>query len=334
MYETKNMPITPVSAPNYYLLKPDDADITSAIWIFVPGEELDFSKFSKICTLYLGAYKPRDVIAEDLEPYTIPSFAGIFPNLTQLYVKHWDLSEPCFIGGITDIPESVMQVTIDRTYIADLSPILSRGTNMISLIVKYNMIPISMSRPLPENLQVFTLYRTIVSDDLIFSNKILNILLDESKIQMIHGLEHNDDISMVSLYIYDSITPYSITPYNKYMLSLDEPSKSVLKIKHIVRVNNEKIYSDFGSIPKRIIVPEHAHMDELNPIITAMNLASNYPRRMSEFVAYIPTILANSNDNINYDNQDYHEWENMVNNPDFEENNDDEDDEDHYHGDY
>jgi len=325
------MPINPVSAPTYYLIKPADADITSAIWTYVPGEELDFSRFSKICTLYLGAYKPRN--SEDINPYTIPSLAGLFPNLTQIFIKHWDLSEPCFIGCLTDIPESVIQVTLDNTYITDLTPILSIGTNIRSLIVKYNVLPIAMSHPLPEKLQVFTLIRTFVTSDLILPKNIEHIMVDSSNIQRILGLECIEDLEMVTLYLCESITPYSLTQYTKYVMGMDN-SNYITKIHHILRVNAQQIYSDLGSLPKRIIVPENAHMDDMNPIILAMNLASNYPRRMAEFVAYIPTKLTNSNPEK--DDELFNELENIVNYPDFEENNYDdvEDGDDHYNGDY
>jgi hypothetical protein len=42
-----------------------------------------------------------------------------------------------------------------------------------------------------------------------------------------------------------------------------------------------KIYLDFGSIPYRI---KNAYEHRENPIVIAINIASNLPRRMAEFV--------------------------------------------------
>jgi hypothetical protein len=102
------------------------------------------------------------------------------------------------------------------------------------------------------------------------------------------------------------------------VLGIEGTSKNISKIHHISRVNAERIYSDFGSIPTRIIVPEHTHIDELNPIITVMTaLKSNYPRRIAEFVADIQT--PNTNPMA---------WMDFMNNVEFD---DDQENEDYDH---
>lgn len=58
--------------------------------------------------------------------------------------------------------------------------------------------------------------------------------------------------------------------------------KKIEFIQCVNRVDNYRTYAEFGSIPTRI---RNAYKHQSNPIVTAMNLASNYPRRMAEFIA-------------------------------------------------
>jgi hypothetical protein len=58
----------------------------------------------------------------------------------------------------------------------------------------------------------------------------------------------------------------------------------VIKLEYIKQVNDAamyQIYLDIGSIPRRI---KNAYEHRVNPIVSALNLASNVPRRMTEFV--------------------------------------------------
>lgn len=56
---------------------------------------------------------------------------------------------------------------------------------------------------------------------------------------------------------------------------------TLFHIKQMNDIYNYKIYSEFGSIPGRI---KNAYVHPNNPIVAVMHLASNYPRRMAEFV--------------------------------------------------
>ena len=58
----------------------------------------------------------------------------------------------------------------------------------------------------------------------------------------------------------------------------------VIKLEYIKHVNDAamyQVYLAFGSIPRRI---KNAYEHRDNPIVSALNLASNVPRRMAEFV--------------------------------------------------
>jgi hypothetical protein len=71
--------------------------------------------------------------------------------------------------------------------------------------------------------------------------------------------------------------------YNEVILA-NNKIKFLNKIQHIIRTNSEQIYLHFGSIPKRILF-HNTEEEKENPIILALHLASNYPRRMAEFMA-------------------------------------------------
>jgi len=275
--------------------KPGDISTVYVLtWEFIPNEELDFSKFSHITTLTLSAVAPTTPTttisnqSEDddtkTEPYMIPSFANLFPNVRQLYIKNWTFANRnCFIGGLTDVPDTIEEVTLDDTYITDLCPILSLGKNICSLTIRDNLTPISMGHSFPDKLSVFILYRTIIMDALIFPECITRIVGVDSTIPRMNGLDRAMLLSTMKCSFRDCITPY-----NTNIIGWDDLSKGNLKVQHITRVNAEDTYQQFGSIPKRIRISTEEDLD--NPIIIAMNLASNYPRRMAEFISETPKI--------------------------------------------
>lgn len=220
------------------------------------------------------------------EPYTIPSLSVLFPNLTRLFIKNWEFgpNRKCFIGRLTDVPHTLLEIILDDTYITDFGPVLSYGVNLLSITLRDNVHPIYMSHPLPDKLISFTLFRTILLDPLIFPQGILNILCGHSTIPKIYGLENNINLNTV-VCSFDRC----ITPYNLDDIRISPPSKTRLRIQHIALTNAQQVYSDFGSIPNKIQVSQH-NID--NPIVVAMNLSTNYPRRMAEFIAQLPTPIS------------------------------------------
>jgi hypothetical protein len=307
----QRMPIISVAVPNHYVLQPVSNEITTALWTYVPGEVLDFSSFSKIHSLHIAAYIPKPEDEEDEEepdlfqmitdtifslqnnpvaptttthpepePYTLPSIAALFPHLTQLFIKNWDfVNRKCFIGRLTDVPESLREIVLDDTYITDFSPILSSGRNIFSITIRDNVRPITMNLPLPDKLITLILFRTILTDSLIFPPHILRISCVHSTIPKIEGLERATNIHALN-----GTFSHCITPYRSQLITNLQPYKSIQAIQHITLVNAHQIYSEFASIPKRISIANiDPHVD--NPIVTAMFLSSNYPRRMAEFVA-------------------------------------------------
>jgi hypothetical protein len=159
----------------------------AAEWAYVPGEDVDFSEFTNISWLQIHA--ERESSLSQQPPYTIPSIASLFPNLLYLriqkrsvtrfgYRMRRTLGHPCFIGHITDIPASVIDVVIEGTYITDLTTILQHGPNIRSFKLIHNLTHISMPIiQLPRGLNVFIIEESAFLDttQLIFPTTIRSI---------------------------------------------------------------------------------------------------------------------------------------------------------------
>jgi len=287
------MPITRLT--RHYL-----SGAVSAEWIYLPDEDIDFSKFMDIKFLYISASAPivtktKTLDAYDPEPevkpYTLPSLLVLFPELVYLrifkqgMVKKHDVGHreltpycelpPCFIGGITDIPVSVKYLIIEDSYIEDFTSSFRYGMNLLYFILKGNVTPVSWSFPLPNTLERFDIDDSTVTGEITFPDSIRTIMCLKSNLPIIHGL--NNARPCLELVMDGCTTPYD----NNVLKGTKIPTKE--KVKHITKVNAQHQYLELGSIPRRIRISTEE--DLYNPIIIAMKLASNYPRRMAEFVA-------------------------------------------------
>jgi hypothetical protein len=264
-----------------------------AIWRYEPDEEMeeiDFVRFSKIKILYIEAPKPERVFQDkdnnyiysditDIDPYTLPSISLLFPNLIELNIGG-EIMADSFIGNITDIPETVTDITIRNTYITDLAFILRSVPNLMSLTVIQNNHPITFSVPLPYGTVRLFMESVIVNDTIIFPSTIMSVSLRRCHFPRIDGLDRAKNT--LYLLIHRCITPYDseiLDPSPDGMYGYDNMNK---KIMHITQVNAQKVYLELGSIPNRIKLSEN-NID--NPIVVALHLQSNYPRRMAEFMA-------------------------------------------------
>lgn len=286
IYKTElNMPITAFTS--LYVLQPNY--IATARWRYVPGEDLDFSRFRNINSLYISAYRPMDIPDHvKICPYRVPALAGLFPNLTQLFITNWDCpTMDCFFGNITDIPSSVREVTLEYTHMGDLGVLNTMGINILSMNIRNTRVPMKMSCALPPRVFVFTIHDTFVTDSIIFSEQIIRVTCGNSRIHKLEGLEKSRDPSLIVAF-YNCETPYDHSVITGY-----HPNSANYKIVHINRVNAELSYQHFASIAEPLDnIRQRAMSGSLewdsywkNPINRALHLASNYPRRISEFVA-------------------------------------------------
>lgn len=250
----------------------------NALWRYVPNEEIDFSRCSTVNTLYIYASRPVSFIQDEdqpepePEPYILPSIAHLFPVLRLLRIGELSMSSSDgFIGGLTDIPSTVINVGIANTHITDLSTILRDGTSILYLSIKNNLTPISFSRPLPPVLIELFMENTFVSDSpIVFPSTIRQVAFKHCRLPRIYGLDRADP----NFYM---VMSGCITQYQAMIGSTQEI------VEHITQVNAQRVYLELGSIPKRIKISEDKFED---PIVVVMKaLQSNYPRRMAEFMA-------------------------------------------------
>ena len=256
----------------------------SAIWRYNPTEIIDdiVSRFINIKSLEihtssLNLYHDEIALVSALAPpYILPSIAAIFPNLNELRIgtsSVFHINERCFIGGLTDVPETIQDIIIDNSYISDLSPILRGGRNLESISISYNNMPILLSMPLPFTLKKFMIRSVVIEDPIIFLENITSVTCEDCQFSRIYGLERAPED--LYCYIRRCMTSYD----NRYLVNRDINEI----VSHITEVNAQSIYLELGLIPKSIKITKDIVE---NPIMIVLKaLQSNYPRRMAEFVA-------------------------------------------------
>jgi len=257
----------------------------TASWVYVCGEDIDLTQYSHITTLHVSCYR----IPPPNNSNTLPSIATYFPNLTSLIIQNCEMDSPCFIENLTDVPNSLIELYLQGTYITDLTTILTYGTNILSLSIVKNIMPITTKISLPSSMRTFKVSDSNIEAPIMFNPEIIRISFYWSTLSNIYGLEYARD------YMICNFT-HCHTPYDNNIIEKVGYRYDVKKIAHISEVNVIQTYYELGSIPSRInnIREEYG----TNPIVTALCLASNYPRRMIEFVA---PVLYNPNINHNLD---------------------------------
>jgi hypothetical protein len=225
-----------------------------------------------------------------MPPLTLPSIAHRFPNLTKIVFQNWDDSV-CFIGNITDVPASLTEIIFENTCLTDLTPVLRDGQNLYLIRMRANQIPLTISVPFPESLSMVQFVDTVIDDVMEFGKRLGQLVCYRCTTSRIYGLECSVTFSDCT------------TPYDNQLLQ-DAPSEEVV-LSHISEVNALYRYRQIGAIRSRTR-NAYDHRDE--PIVSALFLASNVPRRMLEFVApelYYPP--PPQEEDIGEDDDEYHE---------------------------
>lgn len=330
------MPLRTFSLPTYSFCT-DSMMINAACWTLLAGEDLDLGHHPEIKYLYVSCYTPgicmhsslksksdrayslldprrlcrtsaeffrcgpRCMMTEDdLEagPLTVPSIANHFPNLSCLVFRNWDDSM-CFIGKITDVPSSLREIRFHNTCLYDLTPVLTFGTRLYSFVMDQNHSPLRISSPFNRVTSAIQFSQVTIVDSLYFNSSILDFHAINCVTSLIYGLGDNMGADIT----YFRFT-HCITPYDPAIIE-NEHTPNDAKLTHISRINALETYREIGSIQKRIIDP-FSHRDE--PIVAAIFLASNVPRRMLEFVGpdmyYPKSVEQQQPDENNADNVD------------------------------
>lgn len=295
----------------------------AAIWTYIPNEDLDFSKFYFVKLLRIECFQPTTVAQDDTPryhrqtlirplstmsryyhhwnttdpshlpppskediPYTLPSLKRIFPNLETLIISNGNQcfkpDLPVYLHHLTDIPSTVKNLDIEYTRITNLGDVIHTCTNLQTLKLNRNIYQIDIHelRPLPPNLVRLHIYLETLAKPIHAPDSLLRVQFVNSTIPFLYNFKYTPDASNIIMYGCDS--PYD----NNIFINHSEQDK----IQHIHLVNAHQVYQHFGSIPSRIRISSPDDLE--NPIVVALNLASNYPRRFAEFITpQTPTLL-------------------------------------------
>jgi len=231
---------------------------------------------------------------EDTGPFTLPSLNNLFPLLRKLLIKNTypNHSSPVYLKSLTDLPSGLHQLEINNTMIEDIGFIISNFCpNIMILTLNNNRFPIKLTS-MPPNLETFQCIHETITDDIHLQEFTSAITIIHSTISYVYIhpsviQNHNPDALPVFLKVERIIVAGCKSPYDEQILA-NPKNEFGTKAQHIVNTNKYRYYLQFGSIPSRILIkPEEEEVCRENPIIVALHLASNYPRRMAEFMTYI-----------------------------------------------
>ena len=214
-------------------------------------------------------------VVEPVEPYTMPSLKYLFPKLEKLIIKNRQgTNQTTFLGSLTNIPSTVVYLEIENTFIKNIGEIIMNSPNLLVLDLTNNKFPIDFTH-LPPKLSRFCAFKETIPN-MIHAHKYLSsVYIILSKFPGITNLHPNE--------VHSIMIRCGEHPYDETIL---KGSRCQPIIQHIQLVNAQEVYKHYGSIPLRIRIP-NTEDDIQNPIIVALHLASNYPRRMAEFMTYV-----------------------------------------------
>jgi len=225
------------------------------------------------------AYPPPPTPTVTHQPYTIPSLKYLFPRLKTLIIKNIPSGVNCgptFIGSLTSIPSTVVSLEIEHTLINNIGEIVMDSPNLVFLQIRNNQLPIKNLTQLPPNLTRFSTFRETLTTPIKANTHLEFVYMVQSKFPGITDLNPE--------FVKDIMIRWGKHPYDRRLLDQSDPRDI---IKHINLVHAHQVYIHYASIPLRIRRPNAEDEYEENPIIVALHLASNYPRRMAEFMSYV-----------------------------------------------
>lgn len=328
------MPIRTFATPTYSFCTQDYTP-NAACWTLLHGEDLNLGHHPEVTALYVSAYSPgrcmhsslnqkRNIsyalqdpcgwcrtsaqlfkcgpscMSEDLEiePFTLPPIAEHFPNLTKLVFQNWDNSW-CFIENITDLPASLHEIWFYDTFIRDLTPVLKMTPRLQSFYMARNAVPIEISVPFPSSMNSVVFFQTTIVDPMELNETIFKFVVIQCNTSRIYGLKN-----IYELEFTQCNTPYDNAVIDPVVIDPNIPNVTAT-IEHISKVNTVYRYQQICAIRSRTR-NAYDHRDE--PIVAALFLASNVPRRMLEFVSpevKPPQIPANNRAHLDDDEDVY-----------------------------
>jgi len=213
-------------------------------------------------------------------------------HLTHLEIHNMD------VPNTIHIPSSVNHFVLDGTTISDLLQPRINWANIKSLTLKYNaqlndkplIIPTDEIDNVGIYFQRFPIIRLPISTQCV-------MLMMTQYMQITGGLPEKEFINMGtgrdetnSIYNFKSARSKLIKRNGEYRGLEGIKQVHMETMRHVKKKNdqvNHNLCHEFINIPRRI-KNAYEHRDE--PIVAALHLASNVPRRMAEFVMEFTTM--------------------------------------------
>lgn len=257
------------------------------IWRYLPDEVLDPDVFEDARSLVIMSDYPL--------PPLDPFFKGMLTTLKVLNMDVANLPER--------IPDSVRTLLFHNTTLSDIvQQIPANWANINTLVLSSNPLLNGTSLVVPDGVLEFKIISQQVHNIRFMggggggsypTTQVRKFSAEGGSFDKLTGHLPNKQILLYSTTrsIYTQPTQEIFRKYQKDILKvssqhhyrlMDTRDKNILEC--VKKINDEMgyiLYAEFGFIPKRIRVSEDNHE---SPIVVAMNLASNYPRRMAEFI--------------------------------------------------
>lgn len=250
------------------------------IWRFRPTEIIDLRIIQDARSLIIMADRT------DLIPIQGPCLDAIlFTSLTNLEFQDLDIT------NIGKIPRTVETLRFNNTTLTNIHCINADWSKINYLYLSNNRQLNRTSITIPEgiiqlkiNLQILKIIR--------LPSTIQDVQIELSIVDQLTGQMPRRSLSYPDTrFSYsDGLRTLAKECHCEQILSwpvvhMDIAFKWHLKkLEYINQENHEmnyRIYQEFGEIPKRIHISKY---NIANPIVVALNLCSNYPRRMAEFM--------------------------------------------------
>jgi hypothetical protein len=284
------MPITRTISPENQDQAIINAPRNGIIWRFRPDETDQLLK-TLIGNTINYLYIMPDISGQP--PPQLPSLE-IFNtgHLTHLEIHYMDVTQ------ITTIPSSVKKLVLNSTTIEDIRQLKINWSNIKSLNLRHNrylndkpfIIPSDKLDDIAIDFQRFTIirlpnYTQCVMLMMVECEQITGNLPEKAFIYMGNSIDEANSIYQFKS-INKQVRQNNIGYYGPGFLKLVHQET----MKHVKETNdtvNHKLCNEFRNIPKRI---KNAFENRENPIVAALHLSSNIPRRMAEFMMEFTTI--------------------------------------------
>jgi hypothetical protein len=287
--------------------------VYDAIWTYIPNEEIDFSKFSFIRTLLIECYGPNDMTPptertpwcylkstyplsgcngymnlftcnrprQNTDKYILPSLRR-FPFLTKIIIQntYGDIDCPVHLDALTDLPTDLRVLELINTKITDIGQLIATCPTLATVRLHRNYYAITLLQ-IPPNLTKLDVYSETLTTEIHLPPSVILMSFVKTVLPRLHV--HQSMTNSVFGRHDRFIISQCKSPYDESVMSCKK-IPFAHKIKEVFRTNSVDMYCHFASIPDIIRRTNNIELNNTNVFVKVFTLASNYPRRMAEFM--------------------------------------------------